>query len=366
MSLKKGPTQDKAVKIFFMVPSPPGISPAQRFRFEHYLPVLEQRGIRYKIRSFYTMNDWEQLYLPGKVLKKAFFVFKGFLRRIVDTFRTIPYNYVYIQREATPIGPPVIEFVVRHFFRKRIIYDFDDAIWVPVSSAQNNLAYRLRWFSKVSSICKWSYKVSAGNQFLADYALQFNRNTIVMPTVVNTKQQHNTLRDQSKRYLVIGWTGTFSTLKYLQMLIPVIQKLQEKNDFTFVVIADKDPVLPLKKYRFVKWNKDTEINDLLLLNIGVMPLHETTIEKGKCGFKAIQYMALGIPPVISPVGMNTTLVAEGQDGFLAESENEWFQKLERLLADADLRTAIGSNARKKIVEQYSVDATSEKFIELFT
>lgn len=349
-----------------MVPAPAGISPAQRFRFEHYLPMLERYGFSYKISSFYTMKSWKQLYQHGKPLKKAYIVLRGFLKRVLDIFRTIPYDYVFIQREAAPIGPPVIEFILRFLFRKKIIYDFDDAIWVPVSSVQNKLAYHLRWFSKVSSICKWSYKVSTGNQFLADYALRFNKNTVVIPTVVNTDQQHNKLRDQSSDDLVVGWTGTFSTLKYLHMLIPAIQQLQQEIDFTFLVIADKDPLLPLKKYRFVKWNKNTEVEDLLVLNIGVMPLHDSEIEKGKCGFKAIQYMSLGIPPVVSPVGMNSMLVTDGQDGFLAEDENEWVQKLKKLLSDKGLRVKFGENARQKIVEQYSVNATSKKFIELFT
>jgi glycosyltransferase involved in cell wall biosynthesis len=166
--------------------------------------------------------------------------------------------------------------------------------------------------------------------------------------------------------LVVGWTGTFSTLKYLQILVPAIQQLQQEFDFTFLVIADKDPLLPIKKYRFVKWNKSTEVEDLLLLHIGVMPLRDSEIEKGKCGFKAIQYMALGIPPVISPVGMNTILVTDEQDGFLAEDEKDWVVKLRKLLTDKNLRVKVGENARRKIVEQYSVNATSKKFIELFT
>jgi glycosyltransferase involved in cell wall biosynthesis len=156
-----------------------------------------------------------------------------------------------------------------------------------------------------------SYKVSVGNSFLADYARKYNRNTVIIPTVVNTDTVHGRLQDQSTSKPVIGWTGTFSTLKYLDIILPSLQRLQDKFDFVFIVIANKDPKLPLKNYRFIAWNKETESEDLLKLHIGLMPLYDDDLSRGKCGFKAIQYMALGIPAVVSPVGVNTAIVDNG-------------------------------------------------------
>lgn len=354
-----------SVRIYFMVPAAPGISPAQRFRFEHYLPFLKEYNISYKISSFYSLKDWSQLYRQGGIWKKGFIVLKGFGKRILDLFRVARFDYVYIHREAAPIGPPVFEFIVRFILRKRIIYDFDDAIWIPVSSSQNKIAFHLRWFSKVASICRWSYTVSVGNDFLASWASKHNPAVIVLPTVVDTVKQHNKLKDQSKGNIVIGWTGTFSTLKYLEIVVPVLQSLQENHAFTFTVISDQDPALPLKNYQFIRWNKETEIEDLLRFHIGLMPLDDSDIERGKCGFKAIQYMSLGIPAVVSGVGVNAVLVDDGINGFIASSPEEWKEKIAFLLEHPEARSAFGIQAREKIVDHYSVSSTLEQFAALF-
>ena len=230
------------------------------------------------------------------------------------------YDFVYIHREAAPLGPPLFEWIIAKIWRKKIIYDFDDAIWIPVASENNKIARYVKWFSKVASICRMSYKVSVGNTFLGEYAGKYCKNIIVVPTVVDTIKSHAQLQDQDTDTPAVGWTGTFSTLKYLDIILPAIKRLQEKYDFTFIVIANKDPQLPLKNYRFIYWSKETEIADLLQLHIGLMPLNNTELEKGKCGFKAIQYMSLGIPAVVSPVGVNLLIITDGENGFVAADE----------------------------------------------
>ncbi|MBL7731386.1 MAG: glycosyltransferase family 4 protein [Chitinophagaceae bacterium] len=275
------------------------------------------------------------------------------------------YDYVFIHREAAPAGPPVFEWIIAKLWRKKIIYDYDDAIWIPVASENNRLAKYVKWFSKVKAICRMAYKVSAGNQFLADFAKPYCKRVEVVPTVVDTEKEHNRVQMQLTGKPAIGWTGTFSTLKYLEILVPVITRLQEKYAFTFVIIANKDPQLPVKDYRFIQWNKETEINDLLSFHVGVMPLLDGEIEKGKCGFKAIQYMALGIPAVVSPVGVNSVIVENGKNGFTAKDEMEWEQRLEELLKNPEMRKKFGEESRTKIESEYSVIATKQHFLNLF-
>ncbi len=342
-----------------------GISPGQRFRFEHYLSALKEQRWKFHVDSFYSWSGWKILYAQGRIPAKAWLVIRGFLKRIITLFRALPYDYVYLYREAAPIGPPVFEWLLAKLFRKKIIYDFDDAIWIPVASEQNKLALRLRAFWKVGVICKWSYKVSVGNDYLGDFARQYNPSVLLVPTVVNTRSGHDGVRDQASSSLVIGWTGTFSTLPYLQIILPVIQRMQEKIDFTFLVIADRDPKLPLKNYQFVRWNKATEKEDLLRMNIGVMPLYDDELSKGKCGFKAIQYMSLGIPAVVSPVGVNSIIVRDGQEGFVCADETAWEEKLTLLLRDEVLRTDMADASRQRIEENYSVAATTDLFLKLF-
>lgn len=350
--------------IFFCVPAPPGISPGQRFRFEHYLPLLDEKGVEYKVSSFYTLDDWRKLYLPGNIAGKAWIVVKGFFKRIAHIVQMIPYGNVYVYREATPLGPPVFEWIIVKLLRKRMIFDFDDAIWIPVTAESNKIVRGFKWFSKTGTICRYSSMVSVGNNFLGEFARRYNGSVILIPTVVDTEKVHNQIRVQNEGRLTIGWTGTFSTLKYLDIILPVLQQLQEIVDFDFLVIADKDPGLPLKNYRFIKWSREKERDDLMNMHIGVMPLYDSEIELGKCGFKAIQYMSLGIPAMVSPVGVNAEIVDDGINGFVCSNLEEWKSRMLELLRQPELRKKMGIDARNKIIAKYSVKATSQAFFDV--
>jgi glycosyltransferase involved in cell wall biosynthesis len=355
----------KEASIYFIVPAPLGISPGQRFRFEQYLSILKERNFHFRISNFYSLAAWKTLYTQGNKLRKIFFVFFGIFLRWLDLFRASRYTYIYIYREAAPLGPPFFEWIIAKIFRKKIIYDFDDAIWIPFTSEFNKGISKFKYSGKVSKICKWSYKISVGNQFLERFARQYNSSVFLIPTVVNTEKVYNKQQTQQTLAPAIGWTGSFSTLKYLDIVLPVLQKLQDKYEFTFVVIADKNPELALKSYRFIQWNRETEVDDLLNFHIGLMPLYDDAISKGKCGFKAIQYMSLGIPAVVSPVGVNTDIVEDNVNGFLCIMDDDWHRRLEEMLLDPSLRTRLGLSAKKKIKEKYSVLATTQMVLDLF-
>lgn len=350
--------------VLFLVPSPLGISPGQRFRFEHFLPLLEKKGMKYKVSPFLSMQSRKILYSKGNIIGKTLVIARGYVRRIADMFRLHRYDYVYIHRWAATAGPPVIEWMIARVFRKKIIYDFDDAIWVK-ESAYNKKFLAVKFLGKVSGICRWAHAVTVGNMYLKEFASKYSSNVILLPTVVNTATVHGKIQEQMISHPSVGWTGSFSTLIYLDLLVPVLKRLQEKIDFTFFVIADKDPGLPLKNYQFIPWSIETETEDLLKFHIGLMPLTDDPITKGKCGFKAIQYMALGIPAIVSPVGVNTDIVDEGINGFVCTSEEEWENKITLLLSDPDLRKQIGAAARKKIENNYSVSATESLFFSVF-
>lgn len=356
----------KGKSIQFIIPAEIGISPGQRFRFEHYLSILEERGFKIKISPFYNITSWNSLYQKKQYLNKFLAVTNGMLRRVVDTFTSIKYDYIYIYREASPLGPPIFEWVLFKIFKKKIIYDFDDAIWVPQTSTYNKNILHLKWYSKIKLICSWSYRVSVGNDFLKEYAEKYAKSVRVIPTVVDTKKKHNQLQRHDATIPAVGWTGTFSTLKYLEIILPAIVNLQKKYEFNFFVIADVDPKPNLKNYTFIKWNKETEISDILRFHIGVMPLINDDISRGKCGFKAIQYMSLGIPAVVSPIGVNSTIIENGVNGYLCHNIEDWIKSIEILLVDSQLRETIGIQARIQIETLYSVEATTEQFINQFS
>lgn len=354
------------MRILFIVPYPPGKAPSQRFRFEQYLDILKQAGYSYRIAPFLSDSTWAILYKPGKAFAKALGIIAGFLHRILLLITVPAYDYIFIHREASPIGPPMFEWIIIKVLGKKVVYDFDDAIWIPNTSEANKIVAGIKWHQKVESICRWAYKISCGNTYLRDYAQQFNASALVNPTTIDTLHLHNRVRDQhTPERLVIGWTGTHSTLKYLEQIVPVIAELEAHYDFEFRVISNQPPLLPLKSLRYQPWCKETEIVDLASLHIGIMPLEDDPWAKGKCAFKALQYMALGIPAIVSPVGMNTEVVKPGVNGYVCTTLEEWRSAIESLLLNPDLRVQLGKAARTTIVKQYSVQSNKENFLSLF-
>jgi glycosyltransferase involved in cell wall biosynthesis len=352
-------------KILFVVPFPKKIYPSERFRIEVYEKELQEKGFEYDTIFFWDYYARSILYKKGLVAHKIAAVIKGFFRRLKSLTIIHRYDYIFILREAAPIGPPVFEWIYTHIFKKKIIYDFDDAIWIPQISDTNSWARFAKAFWKVKRNCRWAYKVSVGNSYLHNYAIQYNQNVIINPTCVDTVNRHNIIKEQHAEKVVIGWTGSFSTLHYLDEIVPALKELEKKYEFEFLVIADQNPNLPLKGFKFIEWKLVSEIEDLLTINIGIMPLDNDEFSKGKNGFKLIQFLSLGIPVAASPIGVNVQIVDEGVNGFLCQTQQEWVNALQKLLSDEILRRQMGLNGRKKIEENYSVVANKGRFLSMF-
>jgi glycosyltransferase involved in cell wall biosynthesis len=356
--------------VLFLLPYPLHRAPSQRFRVEAYFQLLEENHIRFDTDTFLNEEAWQVLYQKGSVLKKAWAVCKGFLkrgRRVL--FQASGYDYVFVHREASPIGPPVFEWWLARVLRKKIIYDFDDAIWIPNTSSENKLVNWVKAFWKVKHICRWAYKVAGGNEYLCAFARKYTASVVLLPTCVDTELRHNRLKEQDTEKIVIGWTGSHSTMKYLDELVPLLNDIAlmhgAKKEIEFVIISNKPPQFSLPNLRYIPWKEATEIEDLLQLNIGLMPLEDDEWSEGKCGFKLIQYLALGIPAVASPVGVNKFIVEEGVNGFLCSTSKEWREKLLLLINEAGLRNQLGTKGREKIVKAYSLQANARVFVGLF-
>ena len=353
------------VSIAFLCPYPQGGAPSQRFRYEQYLSQLTYRGIAYTVYPFLDVRTHRILYQPGHTVRKVVGIARGFLRRLVHVVQASQATFVFIHREATPIGPPWAEWLLAKVARRRIIYDYDDAIWLTDTSHVNATATLIKWPKKVKAICQWSYAISAGNAYLANFAEQHASNVRVNPTTIDTAHHHNRLQDQSTEQPVIGWTGSHSTLKYLEPLVPVLQQLEREHTFQFLVIADRPPPLLLKSLTFAPWQRETEIDDLLRMHIGLMPLPDDPWAQGKCGFKALQYLALGIPALVSPVGVNTHIVQHQVEGYHCITEEDWYQCLTEMLTNPSRRSDMGRAGREKVVKHYSVQSNAENFLSLF-
>lgn len=356
-------------KIIFLAPYPFDTAPGQRFRYEQYLKIAKQEGFKIQIKSFLNENTYRILYSPGKGIQKILGILIGFLKRVASLPEIQRADYVFIFREASPVGPPLVEWIIAKLLRKKIIYDFDDAIWMTDNQRESSFEHWLRWRSKVSKICTWSYKISCGNDYLCAYAKQFNKNVVINPTTIDTGLLHNPglCKKATSNQVVIGWTGSHSTLKYLKKIEVVLQQIEEKfNTVKIIVIANQKPELDLRTVEFVPWQKQTEVIDLLKIDIGIMPLPDDEWTKGKCGFKALQYMAMGIPAIVSPVGVNPLIVEHAKNGFLARTDQEWFNYLSQLIENSELRKKMGEAGHENVVKHYSVLSNTSNFLSLFT
>lgn len=355
----------KGNTIYIIAPYPQGEAPSQRFRFEQYLTHLENHHFEVRYHAFHTKKSWKRLYEKGKFVQKFLDLNYNFLRRWILLFQLAGAKHIFMHREMAHLGPPVFEWILVKVLRKKYMYDFDDAIWIPNYSAVNARFQKLKCYWKIRFLLKWASKVSAGNEFLANYARQFNRNVEVIPTTIDTQHQHTEIVDHDAKPLVIGWTGTHSTMHYLDFVVPILRKLEEEFDFRFKVISNKKPAYELRSLVYQDWNAETEMTDLAEIQIGIMPLVLDAWSEGKCGFKALQYMALGMAGIVSPVGVNTRIIQHRKNGLIAETTEEWEQALRLLLTEETLRKELGRLATQSIRQNWSVDAWKETYVKLF-
>lgn len=343
-----------------------GFAPGQRFRFEQYLGVLRSAGIETTVAPFFAPWVWPILFEPGNMLWKFWAVLQGFASRFLLLFWVKKYDHVFIHLEAAPVGPPVIEWGLFALGCK-VTYDIDDAIFISRTSQANRLAAPLRWRSKVPYISRRSHCVTACNPFLTEWARERNGRVVLLPTTIDPTYHKRTRRRINGARPVIGWTGGRSNLSYLSIVIPVLEQLQETHEFTFRVICDlPPPVHRLKHYEFIRWSLDTEIQDLESFDIGLMPVPDGLWEKGKVGFKAIQYGALETVAVVSYVASGSEVVTDGKTGFLvANDAAEWHRVLVWLLDNPGSWDRFGAAAREYIVSKYSVPAQASTYIGLF-
>lgn len=358
--------ENKKKKILFIGQYPENISPGQRFRFELYKDVLLQNNFNIASQSFLDDHNFAINYKPGNFFSKFVVVIKGLGKRITLLQKVKEFDFIFIYREAAPVGFPLFEWIFTKLLRKKVIYDFDDAIWMPYEVTESN--FFTKFFknkSKVKKICQWAYVVSCGNDYLCNYARKYNSRVIYNPTCVDTDNRYNILANHDVQRITIGWTGSFSTLNYLENLSPVLKKLQEKYEFDVKIICNRVPDIPIKNVRYVPWTAENELTELVTCQIGLMPLTDEEWSKGKCGFKLIQYLALGIPAVSSAVGVNSSIIDNGINGFLCNNEEEWYVALEKMLTNATLRKKMAVEGRRKVIANFSLLSNKNNFLSIF-
>jgi glycosyltransferase involved in cell wall biosynthesis len=351
-------------RILFIASHRKNRAPNQRFRFEQYFDYLEKHGFQCTLSPLIATEEEDKtFYIQGNYPSKVLLGLQLGLRRIKDIIRASEFDIIVIAREAFITGST---FVERAFARSRakVIFDFDDSIWLNVVSNNNRFFAALKSGTKTSRIIKISDKVFAGNEFLASYASGFNDNVVIVPTTIDTDAYQPDYKE-NKQVVTIGWSGSVTTIEHFQFAIPVLRILKEKykDRILFKVIGDGNFVEPTLTIKGIPWRNETELEDLREIDIGIMPLPDNEWTWGKCGLKGLQYMALEIPTIMSPVGVNLKIIQDGINGFLANTTEEWIDKISMLIDQPDLRVAIGREGRKTVVDHYSVNSNRQRYLQ---
>ena len=351
----------KAVRVLFFAYRPE-LNATSRYRVYKLIPHLEEAGIKCIVCPPFSNRLYSRLInKPGKVTLVVVMVV-SFFNRVIQLRHLAKCDVVVIQQELLRFFGPFLEHLVK-FFKKKIIFDFDDANFALHQLANRKPQSRYYDYSKTAKIIKLSDYVLAGSEYLKDYAMQITDKVAKVPTSVDFERY--TLKNVDAQKPVIGWIGTSSTLKYLEPMEDVFSQLRKEGaDFSVKIVCNKPFVFSSVETIYKKWKLEDEIADLKSFDIGIMPMPDDQFARAKCGFKAIQYMAVGIPAVCSAVGENL-IIAQHNNGCLAVNEQQqWVEKLSLLIRDSKLRKAIGRRAREMIENRYNLAKNCRQVIEI--
>lgn len=326
---------------------------AIRYRVIKFAEMLEADGHTCVVCLPASVETKERLWDKGSRWSKLVYLVLVLLRRVAQLRHVIGADAVFFRGPMFDYGPPVLERIVR-VLNPRMVFDIDDAIWEPPAHVDSPFVRFMDfgWVRKMAGMCRHAI---VGNEYLRDYVSKINPNVTIVPTCVDM-DKHTQKDYHTSDKVVLGWTGLKDNLGYMEPIEPVLQDLAEQYPLKIHVATGRDYELDGVEVENEYWAMEHEIDYLRGADIGLMPLKDTPRARGKCAFKAIQYMAVGVPPVISPVGMNATVIEDGVDGFLADTPEEWREKLEGLIADPALRERMGRAARETALARYSHDA----------
>jgi glycosyltransferase involved in cell wall biosynthesis len=319
------------MKILFLANRVEGAG--SRYRFLQYIPYLEKQGWSVEART-----------IPRRFPERM---------RLFASLGS--FDVVFLHRR-------LFSLIEWHVFRRaagKVVFDFDDAVMFRDSKRgrPGSVLRRLKFKRTVRE----SDRVVAGNAYLEGMALSYNRNVTVIPTSIDMDRYVPKAGADNDGTVTLGWIGSASTAFYLEQIRGVLDKIYMRHPNTRLkIVSDRFCDLDAMPVEKKMWSREEEIADLHSFDIGLMPLTDDPWSRGKCGFKLLQYMAVGVPPVCSPVGVNREIVTHGVNGFHAMSESEWLESLGNLIRESGLRRRLGGEARRTVEERYSLDVNAPR------
>jgi len=339
------------VKILFL-PKHSQLGASSRYRTFQYLPFLKQQGILFDVSPLFSKEYLLHKYKTGKENKILT------IMRILNRIKTIllnasKYDLLVIEKELIPYLPAFLEY---YLILRKIPYilDYDDAIWHYYCNDKNSIMKYIRE-SKIKNIMNHSQAVICGSEYLLNYANQSkSKRTYKIPTVIDLEKYE---KSNNNSQFCIGWIGSPGTSKYILNLNNILKKITDEFDVVVNLIGfDKNLENKLSfNNSIINWSEDTEISELMNFDIGIMPLDDNPFERGKCGFKLIQYMGSSIPVIASPVGENSIIVDHKINGFLANTDDEWYYYIKYYIENPKERSKMGNNGFMKVNEKYSLE-----------
>jgi len=351
----------RRLRMLVLCPFPVGVAAAQRLKFEQYYEDWRANGWEVDVAPFMDLRLWKVLFQRGYLLTKVLGTIKGTFRRLRDLAVIPHYDLVYCHMYVTPLGSSFFERVTRQL-ASRLLLDVEDNVLVGQRGVDNPnpLVRLLKGRGKARYLIRHSDHVITSSPFLNDTCRAINEAhaCTYISSSVDTDRFVPANRYTNEQRVTIGWTGTFSSRPFLDLLRPVFQELARRRQFRLRVIGNFDYELPGVELDVVRWSAEREVEDLQAIDIGVYPLTVDGWVTGKSGLKAIQYMAFGLPCVATDVGTTPMIIRDGENGLLVRTNDEWIAALERLIDDPQLRRRLGEQARQDAVENYSTKAVA--------
>lgn len=333
---------------------------SSRLRMYQYGPYLQANGVELTISPLLDEDYLRTLYRQRS--RQVSTLARSYMQRLLQLIRFNNYDLIWLEKELFPGLPAWGEQLLARLSVPCII-DYDDAIF-HYYDQHTNPAIR-RWLhDKIDRAMHFADAVIVGNEYLARRARQQSSNVHLIPTVIDLNR-YPLPRPIDNEVFTVGWIGSPATTPYLREVLPVFKRLRQCMALRIVLVGAGDFQLDDLPVEILPWNEETEVSHIQSLDVGIMPLPNNPWERGKCGYKLIQYMACGRPVVGSPVGVNTAIIEHGTNGFLARTTAEWCEALSQLHADAKLRTAMGQAGRKKVEQQYCMQVTAPMLLSIF-
>ncbi len=351
-------------KILIICTYPLNTVPGQRLKYEQYLGYLSENGYHIEVIPFFDLKTYKILYSKNQNIQKIYGTLKGFIRRFLDIYKVYKSDGIFITLSVVPLGPSFFEWLYIKL-AKKTIYDIDDMIFQLRTAPNNRITKFLKSKKRFYFLLEKANHCITCTPELDTIAKRYNQNTTDISSTINTKTYIPINKYENKKDLIIGWTGSHSTVPYLHLLDSVLKELSKKYKFKLLVMGTHDFEISGVDIECLNWNSNIEISTLQRMDIGLYPLPDDEWVKGKSGLKALQYMAMGLPVVASNLGCNERVIENNVSGLLVNDLDDWYESISNLIEKNELRRFLGQNARLRVEKYFSIEANKNTYLSIF-